>query len=80
MKETLKSMKHMLIEATYEQVQNLDCANYEELGEAIDMIKDIEETLYYCAVVEAMEQTSNTSMKMQQHDTMLPSGIGPNIK
>ena len=55
MKETLKTMKHMLIEATYEQVKNLECANYKELGEAIDMIKDIEETLYYCAVIEAME-------------------------
>lgn len=56
MKETLKTMKEMLVGQTQAQVANLQCANYEELGAAIDMIKDLEEALYYCAVVEAMEK------------------------
>ena len=56
----------MLIEATYEQVKNLECANYKELGEAIDMIKDIEETLYYCTVIEAMENTGEEKQAWQK--------------
>ena len=56
MKETLKTMKEMLISQTQPQIANLQCADYRELGEAIDMIKDLEEALYYCAVVEAMEK------------------------
>lgn len=56
MKETLKNMKNTLIHATQAQITNLECADYHELGEAIDMIKDLEEALYYCAVIEAMEK------------------------
>lgn len=56
MKETLKTMKEMLISQTQPQIANLQCADYRELGEAIDMIKDLEEALYYCTVIEAMEK------------------------
>ena len=31
-------------------------ADTEELGEAIDMLKDLEEALYYCTIIEAMEE------------------------
>ena len=55
MKETLKSMKEMLIGQTQAQIANLQCADYEELGAAVDMIKDLEEALYYCTIIEAME-------------------------
>ena len=55
MKETLKSMKTTLISQTQPQIANLHCADYEELGAAIDMIKDLEEALYYCTIIEAME-------------------------
>jgi hypothetical protein len=39
------------------QVCNLQEADCEELGEAIDMLKDIEEALYFCTITEAMEKT-----------------------
>ena len=55
MKDILKSMKETLITQTQSQIANLKEANCEELGEAIDMIKDLEEALYYCTIVEAME-------------------------
>ena len=55
MKETLKSMKEMLVGQTQAQIANLQCADYEELGAAVDMIKDLEEALYYCTIIEAME-------------------------
>lgn len=55
MKEMLKSMQEVLISKTHDQVSNLEEADCRELGEAIDMIKDIEEALYYCTIIEAME-------------------------
>lgn len=56
MKEMLKAMKSTLISQTQGQIGNLKEANCEELGAAIDMIKDLEETLYYCTIIEAMEK------------------------
>lgn len=61
MKDALKAMKHTLIAQTQAQVANLQCADYEELGAAVDMIKDIEEALYYCAITEAMEENKEKS-------------------
>ena len=58
MKEILKMMKDTLIQQTQAQVSNLQCVDYRELGEAVDMIKDLEEALYYCAVIAAMEDTN----------------------
>lgn len=38
---------------------NLQKVNAKELGEVIDMIKDLEEALYYCTIIEAMEDKEN---------------------
>ena len=38
------------------QMANLDEVDTKELGEAIDMIKDLEEAMYYCTITKAMEQ------------------------
>lgn len=59
MKEMLMSMKEILISKTHDQVEHLEEADCCELGKAIDMIKDLEEALYYCTVVEAMEGKSD---------------------
>ena len=61
MKDALKAMNRTLIAQTQAQVANLQCADYEELGAAVDMIKDIEEALYYCAITEAMEENKEKS-------------------
>lgn len=53
--ERLKAMKERLINCVESQMNDLPSANSEELGEAVDMIKDLEETIYYCTVVKAME-------------------------
>jgi hypothetical protein len=37
------------------QSQDFECANAQEMGEVIDMIKDIDQTLYYHSIVKAME-------------------------
>lgn len=55
----LKQMKDKLVEAIEKQVSgNLEYANTEELGEAVDMVKDLSEAIYYCTITEAMEEKS----------------------
>ena len=52
--ERLREVKEILLCAVEEQVECLSEVNTKELGEAIDMIKDLEEAIYYCTVTEAM--------------------------
>lgn len=54
--EQLKSMKECLMAQVQGQMSNLQQVDAKELGEAIDMIKDLEEAIYYCTIVEAMEK------------------------
>jgi hypothetical protein len=35
-------------------MSNLQQVDAKELGEVIDMVKDIEEAIYYCTITEAM--------------------------
>lgn len=58
--EQLKMMKHKLTECVEKQINgNLEYTNAQELGEAVDMIKDLSEAIYYCTITEAMEDKSN---------------------
>ena len=52
--EKLKWMKDTLVCVVENQLCNLEEVDTEELGEAIDMIKDLEEAIYYSTVTEAM--------------------------
>lgn len=54
--ERLKMMKESLMSCVQGQMGDLKHTNAKELGEAIDMIKDLEEAIYYCTIVEAMEK------------------------
>ena len=54
--EDLKSMKKALISCVQSQIHgNLKEVDAEELGEAVDMIKDLEEAIYYATITKAME-------------------------
>ena len=55
--DMLKSMKDTLMCSAQAQMSHLDCVDAKELGEVIDMIKDLEEAIYYCTITEAMHQT-----------------------
>ena len=52
----LEHIKEILIAEVQEQVKNLECVNAKELGEVMDMIKDIEEAIYYHTITEAMHE------------------------
>ena len=51
----MKCIKDALLCQVQEQLGNLQAVDAKEMGEVIDMIKDLEEAMYYCTIVEAME-------------------------
>lgn len=53
--ETLKNIKEQLVAQVQGQMGDLRKVDTKELGEVIDMIKDLAKTMYYCSVVEAMD-------------------------
>lgn len=55
MKTQLCQIKNKMLAMIMAQMDHLEDVNVCELGEAIDIIKDIAEAEYYCSVVHAMD-------------------------
>ena len=64
--EQLESMKLQLLSCIQNQMGNLEKVDTHELGEAIDMLKDISMCMYYCSVVEAMEKAEEEAKENGQ--------------
>lgn len=47
--------------------QDVSAINAKELGEIIDVVKDIAETKYYCSVTEAMKESEETEKYMKKY-------------
>ena len=71
----LCKIKDTLINLVEQQMTNPQCVDTHEMGEVIDMIKDLAETCYYVSIVEAMEDKENNEESNRQTDTMY-YGIG----
>lgn len=54
--EALKTMKDQLVSCVQGQLSDISKVDAKELGEAVDMIKDLAEAVYYCTITEAMEK------------------------
>lgn len=54
--ERLKHVKDTLLCAVESQLGDLEHVDAKELGEVVDMVKDMEEAMYYCSIVKAMEE------------------------
>ena len=87
MTDRLKHIKENLMCAVEAQMYNLEEVDTKELGEAIDMIKDLEEAIYYCAIVKAMEESEKNQewfrepmyyTPMHNRDMMYYNGNGSN--
>lgn len=67
--DRLKNMKEQLISCVQSQISgNLANVDTKELGEAVDMIKDLSEAIYYCSIAEAMEeQEEKEEHKAERH-------------
>ena len=56
--EALKTMKEQLMSGVQGQLGDISKVDAHELGEAVDMIKDLAEAIYYCTITESMEKSS----------------------
>ena len=63
----LENMKETLMNCVMAQMADLKNVDTKELGEAVDMIKDLSEAIYYDVVTETMlkvdELTSHSAME-----------------
>lgn len=59
--ERLKAMKEALVSCAQSNMGNLANVDAKELGEVIDMIKDLEEAAYYHSITKAMEKEEKPS-------------------
>lgn len=65
--ERLKSMRECLMSCAESQMMNLQQVDAKELGEVVDMIKDLEEAIYYCTITKAMEEGNEKTTKEHHH-------------
>lgn len=65
--ERLKSMKEAFIGQIQSQLGNLANVDAKELGEVVDMVKDLEEAIYYCTITKAMEAKEHESKGAEHH-------------
>lgn len=55
--QRMKTLKEQLMACIETQMaKGLDNVDACELGEAVDMVKDLSEALYYCEITKAMEE------------------------
>lgn len=67
--EQLKNMKQTLVSCIQGQMSHLDSVNTKELGEVVDMVKDLSEAIYYCTITEAMEGKDKKNEEHHHHYT-----------
>lgn len=63
--ERLKTIEEQLMGCVESQMNNLKEVDAEELGEVVDMVKDMEEAIYYHTIVEAMHETDKKNADTQ---------------
>ena len=67
--ERMKHMKETLMNCVSGQLGDLSSVDSKELGEAMDMIKDLSEAIYYCTITESMEKSKKEE---QESSKMYP--------
>lgn len=71
--ERIKSMKEKAMSLAEQGLnQDVSCMNAEEVGEIIDIVKDLEEACYYCAIVESMEKSKDDEKIEEMMDKYIP--------
>lgn len=71
--EKFKQIKDALVNCIQAQVgQGLKEVDTKELGEAIDMLKDMEEAIYYCSITKAMEESKEEEKYREKYYSMYP--------
>ena len=75
---SLKEIKEQLVVQVQNQMGNLECVDTKELGEVIDMIKDLSKAIYYCEVSKQMEEADESRKmgKWEDHSQSFNMGSG----
>ena len=55
-------MRDTFIEQVQAQLGHLECVDTKEMGEVIDIIKDLEEAIYYYTITKAMQEKDENEM------------------
>ena len=61
------NMKETLMSCIENQLTHLDTVDTKELGEAIDMVKDLSEAIYYCTITKAMFEREEEQQGKEYH-------------
>lgn len=73
--DKLKNLKEKLIHCVESQVYgDINTVDAEELGEVVDMVKDLSEAIYYCTIVEAMEKKEDEPIEPKYYPVMYYGG------
>ncbi|MCM1219534.1 MAG: hypothetical protein NC548_34065 [Lachnospiraceae bacterium] len=64
--ERLKAMKETLISCVQTQLGNLANVDTHELGEAVDMVKDLCEAIMYCEKVKCLEESKKEHEELKK--------------
>lgn len=62
----LKHIKDTLLCAIETQLGDLSRVDTKELGEVVDMVKDMEEAMYYCSITKAMEENKKEEEEFKE--------------
>lgn len=68
--ERMKIMKETLMNCVQTQLGDLNSVDAKELGEAIDMIKDLSEAIYYCTITESMGEKEHDNRYYREYGNM----------
>lgn len=75
MLKRLEHMKESLVACVESQISGgLKEVDAKELGEAIDMIKDLEEAIYYCTITKAMKENEEEEKYSSKQQSMYQQG------
>lgn len=70
--EAMKQMKTNIIHCVEAQMDNLKDVNTKQLGEAIDMIKDLSEAIYYCTITQSMQKAEEEKPEVRNINYYTP--------
>ena len=78
--DRMKYMKETLMNCVQGQLGDLSSVDAKELGEAIDMIKDLSEAIYYCTITESMEKPNKTMYRDMDKEAGMMYYTDPNSR
>lgn len=70
--EAMKQMKTNIMHCVEAQMDNLKDVNTKQLGEAIDMIKDLSEAIYYCTITQSMQKAEEEKPEVRNVNYYTP--------